>query len=109
MLSHLMIVAPGKVWLVGEREAELSLADPDGWVEALVEILDGTRTRAAIYRSLAERWPSLSEAAVMGVLGVLEAAGFVGDANVWAYLQPPRWTRHELESTSELAHLAMSG
>jgi hypothetical protein len=104
-----MVVGPGKLWLIGEREAKLALADPDGWIEALVGVLDGTRTRATIYCALVERWPFLSEAVVMGVLGALESAGFVGDADVWVYLQPPCWARHELESTSELAQLAMSG
>jgi hypothetical protein len=109
MLSYLLIVGPGKLWLIGEREAKLALADPDGWIEALLGILDGTRTRDTIYRTLVVRWPFLSEAVVMGVLGVLEAVGFVGDADIWVYLQPPRLARHELESTSELAQLAMSG
>jgi hypothetical protein len=109
MKSYLMVVAPGRVWLIGERDSELLLADPDGWVEALIELMDGKHRRSSLCHELSARWPGVSEEEVATVIGVLDAAGFVDEAEVWAYLRAPRWTKYELASWGEVAHVAMSG
>ncbi len=107
--SYLMVVAPERFWIMGERGSELLLADPDGWVQALIELLDGKNSRGSIHRTLLGRWPGLTEADVAGTIAVLDAAGFVDDADTWVYFRPPRRRRYELASWRELAHVAMSG
>src|SRR5579871_3855624 len=92
--SYQMIVGLGQLWLTGEGGAELLLADPDGWVEALIELLDGHHPRGAIAQSLRARWRSLTEAEIAGTLATLDAAGFLDEAEHWLYFRSPRRQRY---------------
>jgi hypothetical protein len=104
-----MVVAPGTVWLTGDHGSELLLADPDGWVQELVDLLDGRSSRSAIHRALHVRWSHVADSDVAAVIAVLDAAGFVDDFENWAYFHPPRRVKYELGSWHELANIAMSG
>lgn len=107
--SYIMVVTPGRLRLVGDRDAELLLADPEGWVQALIELMNGKRGRSALRQALAGRWPDVTDGNVAAVIDVLDTAGFVDDAQIWAYLPPPRQATYELASWHEAARVAMSG
>lgn len=61
------------------------VADPDGWVWALVELLDGTRTVDQVVAELVHRFPTRPaadvRAEVLTDLSTLVEAGFVEDAD----------------------------
>jgi molybdopterin/thiamine biosynthesis adenylyltransferase len=61
----------------------VDIPDPDGWVWALVSLLDGTRTVDHIVTELVHRFPARSPAEVIAAvhadLGKLVEAGFVQD------------------------------
>ncbi|WP_329140959.1 ThiF family adenylyltransferase [Streptomyces sp. NBC_01476] len=56
------------------------IADPDGWIWALTEAMDGTRTVAQIAAEVTGRHPVVEPGTVRSAIGELRAAGFVEDA-----------------------------
>ena len=59
----------------------LDVADPDGWVWALVNLLDGTRTVADIAAALRTRFPHRPPDAVGDVIELLRRTGHLVDAD----------------------------
>ncbi|MFE2750528.1 HesA/MoeB/ThiF family protein [Actinosynnema sp. NPDC059335] len=76
--------------------------DPDGWVWALVHLLDGKRTVQQISAELRMRFPHRSEGHLTAALDRLHAAGHLEDA---AEPEPTRLTQAELERYSRNAEL----
>lgn len=56
------------------------IEDPDGWVWALTQAMDGTRTVDLITAEVAARHPSVPPETVRAAMAELRAAGFVDDA-----------------------------
>ncbi|MET7475655.1 ThiF family adenylyltransferase [Streptomyces sp. NPDC005648] len=57
------------------------IEDPDGWVWALTQALDGTRTAPEIADTVAVAHPGLAAADVLGAMADLAEAGFLEDAS----------------------------
>ncbi|WP_103353584.1 ThiF family adenylyltransferase [Amycolatopsis sp. CA-128772] len=62
------------------RGIAADIADPDGWVWALLAALDGSRTTDQVVAELVHRHPGRSEADVRTAVGDLVRAGYVEDA-----------------------------
>ncbi len=92
----------GKVPGIAER-----ISDPRGWVRALLETLDGTRTVDQVVAELVHRFPEISAAAVchevVKDVGTLMTMGFVENA---AELAPTRLSEREQERYSRNRELA---
>jgi molybdopterin/thiamine biosynthesis adenylyltransferase len=56
------------------------IADPDGWVWALLELLDGSRTTDQVVADLVRRHPARTPADVRAAIGDLVRAGYAEDA-----------------------------
>lgn len=56
------------------------VADPDGWIWTLTQVMDGTRTAAQIAVEVTLRHPAVGRATVVAAMADLREAGFVDDA-----------------------------
>ncbi|MEV0172199.1 ThiF family adenylyltransferase [Streptomyces sp. NPDC050803] len=70
------------------------IEDPDGWVWALVQALDGTRTPTRTAGEIAAAHPELTAADVLRAMADLAEAGFLEDA---AATVPEAFTERETE------------
>lgn len=59
----------------------ISLEDPDGRVLALLELLDGTREAADVYRELSPRYPDLSLGDVQSAIADLDESRLIQDSS----------------------------
>ncbi|MYS23359.1 MULTISPECIES: HesA/MoeB/ThiF family protein [unclassified Streptomyces] len=56
------------------------IADPDGWIWTLTQVMDGSRTTAQIAAEVAVRHPAVAPATVRSAMADLREAGFMDDA-----------------------------
>ncbi len=63
------------------RGIAADIVDPDGWLWALLELLDGTRTTEQILVDLVRRRPGTTKSQVGEAIGDLVEAGYVVDAD----------------------------
>jgi molybdopterin/thiamine biosynthesis adenylyltransferase len=56
------------------------IADPDGWIWTLTELMDGSRDAARIAAEVTEKHPDIAPAGVWAAMAELREAGFVDDA-----------------------------
>jgi molybdopterin/thiamine biosynthesis adenylyltransferase len=73
--------AEGSIVLWRELGVEYVLSDASGQVDALLDLLDGTRTLAEVRDALAARWPELGAGDVADGLGLLDEAGLLENAD----------------------------
>jgi hypothetical protein len=78
---RMMITAPllrsdGELHIVGHQDV-LTLDDPDGAIQRLVELADGSRSTNELFLTLAPDYPQLSHQDVLGAVAELEAAGLL--------------------------------
>ena len=78
-ISGPMLRGSGELHIVGRREV-LTISDPEGAMRRLLELADGSRTRAEIVGATALEHPRLGEFALDEALGELERAGLIEDA-----------------------------
>lgn len=67
----------GEVTLVRESGIQMTLPDPEGQVEALLDLLDGSRTIVELAAALSDRWPELTPEAVAEGIADLDEAGLL--------------------------------
>lgn len=82
--------SPGRLVLEREPGVTIVLDDPDGDVEALLSLADGTRTPKQLAAALRARRPSLAERDVASALTALDEAGLLEDASAAARTLAPR-------------------
>jgi molybdopterin/thiamine biosynthesis adenylyltransferase len=75
------------------------IADPDGWVRRLLQLLDGSRTVAEVWRQLVADHPLITQADVVSAIRQLDDARFLLDARhspdgVLDDYELGRWTRN---------------
>jgi hypothetical protein len=78
---RMMITAPllrsdGELHIVGHQDV-LTLYDPDGAIQRLVELADGSRSTNELFLTLAPDHPQLSHQDVHDAVAELEAAGLL--------------------------------
>jgi molybdopterin/thiamine biosynthesis adenylyltransferase len=78
--SYTRIKSEGEISLFREAGSWLSLPDPDGQLDALLDLLDGTHTTQAIAAAMAHRWPELTAAEVEEGIASLDEIGLLEDA-----------------------------
>ena len=79
-MPRMRITAPllrgrGQLHVVG-RDDVVTLDDPDGAIQRLVVLADGSRSTAELFSALAPDYPRLHPQAVDDAVAQLEAAGF---------------------------------
>ncbi|WP_049564769.1 ThiF family adenylyltransferase [Nonomuraea sp. SBT364] len=74
-------LADGRVRLGGTvYKIAVELKDPDGWIWAMLELMDGTRSPDDIAATLADRFPRFGEHELLDGLRQLIGTGYVEDA-----------------------------
>lgn len=71
----------GELHIVGHRHVH-TLADPDGAMQRLVELADGSRSTGELFCALAPDYPHLGEQDVVEAVDELAGAGLVEDWSV---------------------------
>ncbi|MEV6280216.1 ThiF family adenylyltransferase [Nocardia sp. NPDC051832] len=99
----------GVLYIGGYGEA-VEIPDPDGAIERLFELLDGTRSLDEIHETLASRYPMITHADVADAVHQFDEAGFLLDATQTAEGQLDdyelaRWERN-VNFFGSYAHLA---
>jgi molybdopterin/thiamine biosynthesis adenylyltransferase len=84
--DHLLLVRD-----VGDA---FELPDPDGQIETLAKLLDGTRTPVQVTAEIRTRWPDLTEPDVRHGIAALDAAGLLEDADAGTGLSEEELTRY---------------
>jgi len=74
-----MLRASGELHIVG-REDVTSIADPDGALQRLVELADGSRSTSQLHDELVTRYPRLGEQDIVDAICELESAGLYGNS-----------------------------
>lgn len=74
------VAAEDAIVVSPDAGVSITLGDPDGQVEALLDLLDGARTLGEIARLLARRWPQLTPHDVRAGIEALDEAGLLEDA-----------------------------
>jgi len=69
----------GELHIIGTHDVT-TLPDPDGAIHRLLELTDGTRSRAQLYSALADDFPHLDEHDVEAAVTELESLGLLDDA-----------------------------
>ncbi|MGW4116928.1 ThiF family adenylyltransferase [Actinosynnema sp. NPDC004786] len=70
----------GRIRIGSVRGIEAAVVDPDGWVWALLETLDGTRTMDRVVADLVHAFPDRSEVEVRATISDLIREGYLEDA-----------------------------
>ncbi|PSL53296.1 molybdopterin/thiamine biosynthesis adenylyltransferase [Saccharothrix carnea] len=70
----------GRIRIGAVRGIEAAVVDPDGWVWALLETLDGTRTMDQVVADLVHAFPDRSEVEVRATISDLIREGYLEDA-----------------------------
>lgn len=97
--------------------------DPDGWVWALLEALDGTRTVCQVVADLVHRFPNHPAAEVHEVIADLHAAGYLQEAEqtvpggryerglaLWRWMdRKPGRSAHEVQQLLAQARVTVLG
>jgi molybdopterin/thiamine biosynthesis adenylyltransferase len=86
--SYSRIDTEGEISLFREAGSWLSLPDPDGQLGALIDLLDGTRSTAAVAAAMTRRWPELTVAEVAEGIASLDETGLLEDATAATALTP---------------------
>ena len=75
----------GELHIVGRHDVH-TLTDPDGALQRLVELADGSRSTDELFGALAADYPRLGEQDVADVVDALQAAGLFegGAARGWS-------------------------
>jgi molybdopterin-synthase adenylyltransferase len=89
----------GELHIVGSREV-LTIPDPDGAMQRLLRLADGSRSRAELVAALAIDHPLLGEQDVEDALVELEAAGLVEDAAPRGRILSSRVSRRDVHERS---------
>ena len=84
---RMMITAPllrsdGELHIVGHQDV-VTLDDPDGAIQRLVELADGSRSTNELFCALAQDYPRLQHEDALDAISELEAAGLLE-------ISPPR-------------------
>ncbi len=74
-----MLRGGGELHIVGRHEV-LTVSDPDGAIHRLLELCDGSRSRAEVAAALALSYPLLSERELDETLRELEQTGLIEDS-----------------------------
>jgi hypothetical protein len=69
----------GELHIIGSHDVT-TLPDPDGAIHRLLELTDGSRSRAQLCAELASERPNLDEDDVEAALAELESLGLLDDA-----------------------------
>lgn len=92
----------GELHIVGTREI-LTIADPDGAVQQLLRLADGTRSLTEIVAALAIDFPTLGVRDVEEVLGELEAIGVIENGAPRGRILSSRGSRRDIHERSRLS------
>jgi molybdopterin-synthase adenylyltransferase len=103
-------VGAEQITLIRDAGVEITLADPEGHVLALLDLLDGTRTVDDVADALARRWPGIGPEDVTAALADLDEAGLLEDADAPTFLSSAQRERYfsNLEFFGTFASLATS-
>ncbi len=69
----------GELHIVGHDDVT-TIADPDGAVQRLVELADGSRSTSELYSELVTDYPRIGEQEVLEAVSELKSAGLFEDA-----------------------------
>jgi molybdopterin-synthase adenylyltransferase len=87
-------VGADQITLFRDAGVEITLADPDGKVLALLDLLDGTRTVGEVAVGLAGRWPTVAAEDVAAAVAGLDEAGLLEDADAPTVLSSAQRERY---------------
>src|SRR5882724_8164891 len=93
-----VFILDGTIYVGGYGEAT-EITDPDGSVQLLFKLLDGTRTVSDLYRDLALGYPKVTLSDVQAAIAQFDEAGFLQNAlatpdGVFDDYEVRRWERN---------------
>jgi molybdopterin/thiamine biosynthesis adenylyltransferase len=100
LLKHSSVVHPfNDVVYLDNSGVAVEIADPDGSINLLLTLLDGTRTATEVHRDLAARYPHVTPDEVRTAIGQFDDAGFLLDgrhtpAGILTDYELGRWERN---------------
>ena len=78
-ISAPMLRAGGELHIIGHEDVT-SIPDPDGALQRLVELADGSRSTSELHDELVTQYPRLGEQDIVDAIGELESAGLYGNS-----------------------------